>query len=558
MRDPFADSFSEEVDPFAPRPKGAKAGASSKADNSTTAESKTNGAADPTPNAHDSRSLIRLVDHELPRVVDEVEAALIAYGGLYERSGQIVRPVRVRVPAADDRQTVSHRLAAVSTAHIAETATRAATFEKYDSRLKKWRRVACPLRVAETFLARLEWGVPMLVGVISTPTLRPDGSLLDKPGYDTQTALLFDPGGTTFPAIPGRPTRQQAEAALSLLIDLISEFPFAEPIDQAVALGAKLTALTRRSLSAAPMFAIDAPDYGYGKTYLADIVSAVATGSICPVTAQGEQREELDKHLTGALIGGADIICIDNVSRPLRSDLLCQILTQPLVRLRPLGTSTTLPISTATTMLATGVNLVVADDLVRRTLRCRLAANIERPETRQFKSRPLDAISADRGKFVAAGLTVMLAYSAAGRPEPLPPLGSFEAWCRMVRDALCWLGLPDITDSITRTRAVDSKLAQLAAVLEQWDAVIGGTPITAKELVARACHQEGDGRGGDRLTDPELHDAIAAVASEKGGAISVHRLGLWLRDFAGKIVDGRRIAQAGEVRHVQTWKLEHV
>jgi hypothetical protein len=128
----------------------------------------------------------------------------------------------------------------------------------------------------------------------------------------------------------------------------------------------------------------------------------------------------------------------------------------------------------------------------------------------------------------------------------------------MVRDALCWLGLPDITDSITRTRAVDSKLAQLAAVLEQWDAVIGGTPIAAKELVGRACHQEPDGRGDDRLTDPELHDAIAAVASEKGGTISVHRLGLWLRDSAGKIVDGRRIAQAGEVRHVQTWKLEHV
>jgi putative DNA primase/helicase len=104
------------------------------------------------------------------------------------------------------------------------------------------------------------------------------------------------------------------------------------------------------------MFGITAPDYGYGKTYLADIVSAVATGSICPVTAQGEQREELDKHLAGALIGGADIICIDNVSRPLRSELLCQILTQPLVRLRPLGTSTTLPISTATTMLTTGVN----------------------------------------------------------------------------------------------------------------------------------------------------------------------------------------------------------
>ena len=181
---------------------------------------------------------------------------------------------------------------------------------------------------------------------------------------------------------------------------------------------------------------------------------------------------------------------------------------------------------------------------------------------RQFTKRPLDIIAADRGKFVAAALTVMRAYIAAGRPLALPVLGSFEAWCRVVRDPLCWLGLPDITETIAKTRAGDSKLAQLAAMLEQWDAVIGGTPTTAKELVNTAFQQEPDGGGSDRFTYPALADATRAVASEKGGTISTHRLGLWLRNVAGKIVDGRRIVQAGEDRHhVQTWqlqRLEHV
>src|SRR5262249_31112396 len=148
---------------------------------------------------HDSRPPIRVVDHELPRVVDEVEDVLIATGGIYERSGQLIRPVRIRVPAADDRQTTSHRLAPITAAHVAETATRAAKFEKYDSRASKWRPIACPPKIAETFLARLEWRLPVLVGITSAPMLRPDGSLLDRPGYDVRTCLLFDPGDTAFP-----------------------------------------------------------------------------------------------------------------------------------------------------------------------------------------------------------------------------------------------------------------------------------------------------------------------------------------------------------------------
>jgi hypothetical protein len=67
---------------------------------------------------------IRLIDAELPRVVDEVESALIqADLGLYQRSGSIVRPICLKVPAADGRIAISHRLGIVSATHIAEMAT---------------------------------------------------------------------------------------------------------------------------------------------------------------------------------------------------------------------------------------------------------------------------------------------------------------------------------------------------------------------------------------------------------------------------------------------------
>jgi hypothetical protein len=96
---------------------------------------------------------ICLIDAELPRVVDEVESALLqANLGLYQRSGRIVRPICMTVPAGDGRTTISRRLGVVAAAHISETATRAASFTKYDWRRKKWHLVSCPTRIAETYL----------------------------------------------------------------------------------------------------------------------------------------------------------------------------------------------------------------------------------------------------------------------------------------------------------------------------------------------------------------------------------------------------------------------
>jgi putative DNA primase/helicase len=49
-----------------------------------------------------------------------------------------------------------------------------------------------------------------------------------------------------------------------------------------------------------------------------------------------------------------------------------------------------------------------------------------------------------RAQLVAAGLTVLRGYSAAGRPDMrLPPWGSFEGWSKLVRGALVWAGEAD-------------------------------------------------------------------------------------------------------------------
>jgi putative DNA primase/helicase len=169
----------------------------------------------------------------------------------------------------------------------------------------------------------------------------------------------------------------------------------------------------------------------------------MATGERCAVDSMGAKYEETEKRLIGSALNGFPIIALDNVREGLEGDFFCQITERPLMNLRALGKSDKHRIVNTFTMFCNGNNASVAEDMVRRTVRCAFDANMEAPETREFKGDPLGAIQKARGKYIAAALTIPLAYMAAGRPGAKPPLSSFEDWSRVVRDPLVWLGCGD-------------------------------------------------------------------------------------------------------------------
>ena len=72
------------------------------------------------------------------------------------------------------------------------------------------------------------------------------------------------------------------------------------------------------------------------------------------------------------------------------------MLTQEMVNIRLLGHSRNIEVPMTSTVFATGNNLIVTDDLTRRTLLCRLDAGVERPELRTFKSNVLKVARAER------------------------------------------------------------------------------------------------------------------------------------------------------------------
>lgn len=505
----------------------------------------------------DGRPVIRIFAGFLHETVDMAEGALMQAGlGYYQRGSMVVRPAMVPVAIADGRKIDAPRLVDVKAHHMAEAFTRAANWKRFDKREGKWLQTDCPHKIAETFLVREgQWRLPVLTGIINCPTLRPDGSILDLPGYDAQTGLLFDPQDVRFPVLPRDPDRATALRALGFLKDLISTFPFVTDADRSVALSGILTALIRRSLPTAPLHGFNAPTAGTGKSMLVDLASQIATARPAPVIAQGKSEEEMEKRLGAALIAGDVLIAIDNCEEPLGGELLCQTLTQTSLKVRILGKSVNAEVPSNAAVFATGNNLTLEGDMTRRAIRATLDAGVERPELRAFDRDPLAMVTAQRGDYISAGLTILRAYHIAGRPEMRAPLGSFTDWSRWVRDALIWLGEADPCITMEGMRGADPKLEALTTVLEQWREVIGMDRVSVREIIERATEQRPHLYGRSEFFHPEFREALLRVAGE-GGAINGGRLGKWIGGQQNRIVGGLRLISAGVSAGRARWQLE--
>ena len=486
---------------------------------------------------------IRLRQGRPDLAADAAATALVAaHVPLYRRGDRLVRPSMEVVDAADGATTVTARFRDVCTPALTYTLARHVIFERFDKRSEDWVRIDPPEKVAAMLMAGAgDWPLPTVAGIITAPTLRPDGTLLSEPGYDAQTRLyLVEDPALRLPPIPAAPTREDALAALALILPLLAEFPFVGPADRAVALSGLLTTVARPALMASPLHAIRANTPGTGKSYLVDVASAFAIGRRCPVIAAGRTEEETEKRLGAMLISGQPIVSIDNVNGELGGEALAQITERPLVRVRVLGKSETVEIESRATIFATGNNLILVADMTRRTLLCQLDAGVERPELREFQHKPVDLVLRDRGAFLAAALTILRAYQAAGQPGLLPRLASYEQWSDTVRSCLVWLGQADPVATMETTREGDPEAQAIRQLHAHWREIFTlSAGYTSAQIVARANVLEGPMGEGTYLHE-EFRDLLVRQAGE-GRTISTKRLGKWLAKICGRVFDGVRL-----------------
>jgi len=494
---------------------------------------------------------------KLPEVIDQAEAALIkAKERIYQRAGFLVRVVRRDSPTVRNykRPPGAFGILMVDQPYLIEAFTRSARWMKWDSRSEAWRRVNAPEQSASTYLSRSgHWKVEKLWSAISAPTLRPDGTILQEPGYDAAMHAWYDPCGVEFPKIADSPTKDDALVSLDKLAKAFSTFPFESEHDNSVALAFALTALVRRSLPHAPLGAISAPAPGSGKTLLADCISILAVGMAAPAMKYAETDEEAAKTALAVLMEGDAVVLIDNIERPLQGDWLCTILTSETFRQRMLGRTEMVSVPTTTLWLATGNQLVIAGDLRTRALLCRIDAKVEHPDQREFAHDLREWMTVKRPELVAAGLTVMRAFIATGQrvADFVKPMGRFERWSELVRAPLVWLECADPCLSMKSLEEEDPERGLHVQLMHAWWAELQDRSHTAREAIDDATRQSLAGAG-----QSALETVIREIAQDRGGSIQARRLGRWLQARSGRRADGLYIVKDGEKDHVARWRVK--
>lgn len=359
--------------------------------------------------------------------------------------------------------------------------------------------------------------------MVTSPTIDlSSGEIIDRPGINPKTGLLavFEPGAF-------RPVRRglgQAEAKVrldSVFQALLRGFPFDggdRGASAAVGMSTLISAILRPTMATCPLHAIDAAAPGTGKTMFAEISGVLTMGTKPAASSWSRDEEENEKRLGAALLQKTPVLLLDNLEAKngdrLEGNMMNMVLTSETVSIRVLGQHLKANLSTKVFVVATGNNLVVAGDMVRRVVKCRLDAKMAQPETRVFDFNPVDVAIDRRGDLVSSILEAVAAYIDAGRPcnAEVTRLGSFESWTT-IQGLLKWCGWDDPAKTVAEVRATDTSKNDLQEALDTWAMAFGNDWVSVDEVAALVASAQ-DFSDPNCMAGFEHFEAVDAMAEE--------------------------------------------
>lgn len=402
--------------------------------------------------------------------------------------------------------------------------------------------------------------IPRLDAIICAPTLRKNGTMIQKHGYDAQSKVVYLPGDS-FPPIPEQPTRDQCRAAADELMDVFADFPFRSDADRSVVLALIFTLMGRIAVDGCcPLFGVDANAPGTGKGLLCDLVGWIAYGHPISKKVMPNENSEMRKSLTAVAVEGLPAVLFDNVTSTIGCAALDAALTASTWSDRILGQSkTTGDIPWKTVILATGNNLTFGADAARRVMLCELATEDENPEDRSgFKFPDIAAhVRANRTSLAVAALTVLRGFHVSGDRYQGKLVGSFEDWCRKIVGALEWVGYPSPLAKIETIRARDQSadvfkllIDGLATVAPSRDAAVMASEIFAKVKPEYPPFIE------DGEVDP--WETLRLAFRELTDRPTSRRIAAQLKKYKGRVSGGRRIASVAKRSRIVAWYVETI
>lgn len=398
-------------------------------------------------------------------------------------------------------------------------------------------------RVYSSVLTRRHWPkVCELHGIVGSPVLRPDGTLLQEPGYDPATGLYLA-AKVQLPHVPARPSREQvAEAKHFLIAKFLGDFPWVADADRANYIGLLVAQILRPYLrSLTPFGLISATTQSSGKTILSEGIGLLYGQKVQP---WNKNETEMRKAITGLLDQPAATIVYDNVREGTQIDspTLAMLITTPTWSDRILGTNKTFTAPNDRLWLATGNNLRLGGDMATRTVLVRLDPKMPRPELRdndRFGIPHLDQWvkdPANRTDLLWQLLVLVMDWIAAGAPRAKHTMRQFTTWASATGGLLDHHGIPGFLDNASEVRELDEEDNEWTVFLERWYELFGSAHKVARDVRQSADVEWADAMSTDRWDGRFLSDEEGVLPTAKG-------LGRYLRGQVGRF-HGEYVLQA--------------
>jgi hypothetical protein len=413
--------------------------------------------------------------------------------------------------------------------------------------------VTPPLDVVRDMASLNDCRFPPLIGITEAPVIRPDGTVMNKPGYDSVTNLYYYPATKLIvPPIPDKPTDSEIKAAIELALEPMCDFPFDCEASRANAIATMFTPILRPMIEGpVPLAIIDKPQAGTGASLLAEVISLIATGRAAAMMTAQKDDEGWRKAITSLLIKGQLVVTIDNVEYDLFTPSLAAILTATSYQDRLLGRSEMVTLPNRTTWIATGNNIRLRGDLPRRCIWVRMDAKTARPWQRDLKGfkhpRLIEWVSNERGGILAAILTIVRAWVVAGMPEAqgMPNLGGYESYCRIVGGVMAFMGVSGFLANLDAMyNETDTETPQWEGFLETWHESLKDKALTTAELINHLNN------------NAELRAALPDIIADTSTRNYVRRLGNALAKKKGvRFPNGFSIVKAGEYNRAAKWQV---
>lgn len=378
--------------------------------------------------------------------------------------------------------------------------------------------------LAQLILAKGDWPFPPLEGLAAAPYFRSDGSLVSSEGYDAASRrYLALSRPDQYREVSMSPSNEEAGEALSLLEELLVDFPFEDEASRASAFALFVLPCVLSVVdSKTPIALIDAPVHGSGKGLLCECCSLIHTGNPPAVTSPPQTEEEWKKTIFSVLAEGWPLVVFDNLDRRVRSASLAAALTSSSMSDRVLGKTEFVSFPNRTIWMITGNNLEVNADIARRSYWIRLLPATDRPHERTEFRHPhlLLWVRERRTDLLWAIMTLVRSWFSAGCPKPsVRPLGGYERWSEVVGGILEHAGVAGFLGNANKLwEEVNAESVAWTDFLEAWVDVWGSDSTTVKELL-ETLELDND------LFDGRIPDAIADALHGATNTSKVSRLG---------------------------------